>query len=206
MPEQLDHLVYAVPDLDAGLDHIERLLGVRPVPGGRHPGYGTRNALLSLGDGIYFEVIAPDPEQSDPPRGVLFGLDQLEAPRLLTWVLRTDDIEALAGEATGIGLGAISEGHRQKPDGTLLRWKLTDPYAMPLDGAVPFLISWGDTPHPSGSLPRAGTLAGLRIEHPQPQAVRDALALLGVSLEVRAADRYRMVAVIDTPRGVVELE
>jgi Glyoxalase-like domain len=34
--QQVDHLVYATPDLDAGIARIEVLLGVRATPGGQH--------------------------------------------------------------------------------------------------------------------------------------------------------------------------
>ena len=47
----VDHLVYAVSDLDAGIVQIERLIGVRAAQGAKHPGRGTHNALISLGGG-----------------------------------------------------------------------------------------------------------------------------------------------------------
>jgi hypothetical protein len=68
---RLDHLVYATPDLDLGIDTIERLLGVRATPGGQHPGLGTRNALVSLGPSI--SRSARDRRRPSSPRSTARG-------------------------------------------------------------------------------------------------------------------------------------
>jgi hypothetical protein len=132
-------------NLEAGRDEIEQLLGVRPVLGGRHPTWGTHNALLSLGAATYVEVIAPDPQLEVPERGVLFAAARICEPRLVTWVVRSESIDetAAAACAAGVGIGTIESGSRQSPDGTVISWRLSDPYAMPLGGALPFLISHG---------------------------------------------------------------
>ena len=204
----IDHIVYAVPDLESGMTDIETLLGVRPVPGGRHPDFGTHNALLSLGPATYLEIIAPDPSLAVPDQGRAFGITDDQAPGILTWALRVEAIQSLADKAriAGIELGPIEAGSRQKPDGSVLSWQLSSPTAMLLDGAIPFLISWGDTPHPATTAPGGGELVEFRIEHPEADKVREALTVLGVDITVTEADKCMLIAGIKTRRGIVELE
>lgn len=206
-PPGVDHLIYAVPNLEAGIDDVERLLGVRPAVGGRHPQYGTRNALVGLGPETYLEIMAPDPGLPRPERGRLFGLDRAEPARLATWVLRCEEIDAAHARALGAGvaIGQVDAGRREQPDGTELSWRLTDPYAMPLDGLVPFLIAWGDTPHPADAAPRGGELVGLRLEHPESAAVRGALRALDVEVVVGERPAPRIIATIKTSSGPVEI-
>jgi hypothetical protein len=207
VPNGVDHLIYIVPDLEEGMETVQDMFGVRPVVGGRHADYGTRNALLSLGPATYLEIMAPDKELASPPKGRLFGLDTLKRPRLAAWILRAEDIESLAARANeaGLGLGEPTPGSRERPDGTVLSWKLTDPYASRMGGVVPFLIAWGDTPHPATQAPIVGSLAGLRIEHPEPKAVSAALNVLGVVMEVREGSAPRLIASIRSGDRTVEL-
>jgi glyoxalase-like protein len=203
----IDHLVYTTPGLKNGMDEIEALLGIRPVPGGRHPDFGTHNALLSLGPTTYLEVIAPDPELPVVDRGLPFGMSHHQESKIATWASCSESIENLADAAlrAGLDIGKVELGSRLKQDGSLLTWKLTNPNAMLLDGAIPFLISWGKTPHPAVDLPRAGELTGFRIEHPQPDRVRHALAIMGVKTNVQEATGVKIVALIKTVRGIMEL-
>lgn len=207
-PDRTDHLIYGTPDLDVGVDEIERRLGVRPAGGGRHEQWGTRNQILALGEETYLEVMAPDPELPEPDGGRLFALDELEAPRLLTWAVRAPDIEEAAARARtrGVALGPVEAGSREQPDGSALSWRLTDPRAFPVDGVVPFLIDWGETPHPAGGAREAGELVGLTVRHPEPAAVRDALEAVGAdAATVEEGERPELVAAVRTAAGVVEI-
>jgi hypothetical protein len=206
MLDHIDHLMFAASDLESGMDKVEELLGVRPAPGGQHQGFGTHNALLALGEKVYLEVIAPDPELEPPARGLLPDFLEPE-PHLVTWIIRSGEIETLSRELTEAGYptGKVYPGRRETPDGTIIKWKLTDPYAMPLGGAVPFLIDWGSSPHPCEQAPLGGKLSGLRIEHPDPASVDEAMDVLSVKMDVRQAPNFNLVATIETPNGPVEL-
>ena len=92
---ELDHLVVAASTLELGVKWTEQKLGVAMQAGGKHPLFGTHNALLKLGETSYLEVIAIDPDAPAPIRARWFALDTFaEEPKLIHWVARTDDIEA----------------------------------------------------------------------------------------------------------------
>jgi hypothetical protein len=204
---RIDHLVYTADSLKRGMDKMELLLGIRPVLGGRHLDFGTHNALLSLGPNTYLEIIARDPDVPIPASGLPFGLDRIQNACLSTWAFRSESIEdqSLAAKQHGVDLGSIERGSRKKHDGSALSWKLTDPRAMILNGAMPFLISWGDAPHPACDIPRAGKLIGFRIEHPDPGRVNAALKVLGIEFSVRSAENMRLFARIQTTNGIIDL-
>ena len=93
MNTQIDHLVYGTRNLEQSVDELEQLLGVRATFGGSHPGWGTKNYLLALGPESYLEIIGPDEEQDITP--TLFGLDKLTSPGLITWAMKSDDLEGV---------------------------------------------------------------------------------------------------------------
>jgi len=203
----LDHLVYAVPHLQEAIDDLERRLGVRSVFGGQHPGRGTHNALLGLGPGQYLEIIAPDPCQPQPPVSPWFTQNRIDSPRLLTWAAKATHLEGLVAEAksNGLELGEVRDGGRKRPDGTELKWRLTSTPTGVCDWLVPFFIDWGDSPHPSESAPVGATLTLLEAEHPDPAWVLKALRIAGVEMEVRSGPAPKLLATLQTPKGVVVL-
>ena len=204
---RIDHLVYAVPDLDAGVADLERRLGVRAAPGGQHPGRGTRNALIALGPDSYLEILAPDPAQPVPSGGRWFGVDPAARARLAGWAAKGADLTRVVGSAIarGVPLGAVSAGSRARPDGVVLRWTLTDPGVSTAVSLVPFFIDWADSPHPAATAPRGPVLVALRAEHPRPERAREPLAALGIDLPVALGPGPALVASLRTVSGLVEL-
>lgn len=204
---RLDHLVYATPDLQLGVDAIEKQLGVKATAGGQHPGLGTRNALVALGPTSYLEIIGPDPAQPKPAGPRRFGIDGLKAPRIVRWVVKSSELSAIADTArnAGVTLGPITSGSRRRPDGVVLAWRYTDPAIVIADGLVPFFIDWGSSPHPATTAARGATLVQLRAEHPDAPRVQNMLDELGLDLRVSQASAPAIIATIDSPRGRVAL-
>ncbi len=192
----------ATPDLDATSALVERD-GITLVDGGPHVGVGTRNRLAGLGPGRYLEVVGPDPEQPEPDAPRPFGIDGLTAARLVTWAVRVPDLDAALDAARGAGHdpGPARAMSRRRPDGQLLAWRLAFP-PDDLGGVMPFLIDWGDTAHPSDSLPGGSGLDELVLEHPEPGRVRAVLDAVGgdETVVVRAGATPALTARVD---GVV---
>jgi Glyoxalase-like domain len=204
----MDHIVYAVPcGLMQAVAWFAGLTGVQPVRGGSHQGRGTTNFLVGLGAGAYLEIIGPDPNQPQPAGGRWFGIDRLTGPRIVTWAIRTADIDGSVAAAKVLGYdpGPPTSMSRRTDAGDVLRWRLTPPRVELNDGLVPFLIDWGSTPHPtSRDLPQI-RLASWAAIHPTPEILRRRLAALGCQLHISAGDRPALTAVIEGHRGLVAL-
>lgn len=202
----LDHLVLATPDLAATVAELARLTGTRPVPGGVHPGLGTRNFLLGLGDGGYLEIIGPDPEQGAQEGPRPFGIDGLTEARLATWAVRVEDIDAAvaASRQAGYDPGEAHAMSRQTPGGGELSWRLTLDAERGQTGLVPFLIDWGRTVHPSVNLPVV-PLVGLEAVHPHPERIEPHLAAVGAKLPVKSGNRPSLAATVFGETGLVVL-
>lgn len=205
--QRVDHLVFATPDFDAGLRHIREHFGVEPVTGGHHPVYGTRNALVALGESCYIEIIGPDTKVLEPHEVHIFGIHELQGPRLVTWAAGANDLEALTDRSRKemIDLGTVSQGSRHRPDGMELTWSFTDPLAARNGGVLPFFVDWGDTEHPAKSLSQECELLELTLQHPHAKNVEERLRAIGIDHPIEMAAEPRVAARIRTPKGIVEL-
>lgn len=201
----LDHLIVGIDDLDRGIAEIERRIGVRAVPGGVHPGRGTRNAILSLGQDRYLEIMAPDPAQ--PSLTWYRKLPALREPHLVGWAAHTSDIERLAALARsgGLAIDGPTSGSRARPDGRTLRWKA---FSLKEDrgGLLPFFIEWHpESVHPSADAPGGCTLGRLLLRSPGREDLARECAALGIEVAVETAPEPCLLAVIEGPAGRTEL-
>ena len=199
----LDHLLYAVPDLQQGIDYIEALTGVRAVFGGRHTSLGTHNALLSLGDDTYLEIIAADPSQTFKPEEVAFGVGKVVSPTLITWAVRTDDFENFSPT---VAISATQPGFRIKEDGSTIKWRTAEFTDLNDDtGIVPFIIEWQGEAHPARTTPRGCEIAEISADHPFPDQFTGLQDCFAFPFAIRQQPVFHLNAKIRTPKGMIDL-
>ncbi len=155
---ELDHVLIAVADLAAAAQELETRHGLASVDGGRHPGWGTANRIVPLGE-AYLELVAvvDRAEAASSP----FGRWVAEAPpgagEPLGWAVRTDQLDAVARR---LGL-TVHAGSRVAAGGELLRWRTAGVEVAAAEPSLPFFIEWGrgvalpgraSVAHPAGPL------------------------------------------------------
>ncbi|MBN9253978.1 MULTISPECIES: VOC family protein [unclassified Mesorhizobium] len=205
MGVELDHILWASPDLDIGSSLIGKLTGVEPTRGGSHQGFGTRNSLLGLGN-IYLEIISPDPAQSlEGNRGGQIAA--LARPGLATFAVRTTDLGAYAAAAKRAGVGTTGpvEMGRTRPDGVRLDWACLYVTHPVFGEIIPFAIDWKASPHPSATTPDGGRLKEFTVLHPRAEELAGIYREMGIDIPVRIAATPGFLAVLDTPRGELVL-
>ena len=204
VPALLDHILLGCSDLDHGIAFLEEHTGVRAAFGGVHPGRGTQNALISLGERSreepnprrYLEIIAPDPKQSGV--GQYSVITKLKEPRLIGWAAHRDDLDKFADRLrqNGIEFEGPQPGSRQRPDGKVLHWKalrLKDDRG----GLLPFFIEWtSHTTHPSVDAPRGCHLESFELLTPDADALAKTADQLGLGVAISKAAESQIRAVI----------
>jgi hypothetical protein len=152
-PIEPDHVILGCRDLDEGITFAEKLSGYRAAIGGSHPGKGTRNALLKLGQRCYLEILAPDPEQ--PQLTWHQEILSLDEPLLVGWAVVVGDIATYAEYLRAKNVACIgpTAGSRSRPDGLGYKWQ-TLTREDDKSGILPFYIEWAqDSPHPASDAP-----------------------------------------------------
>jgi hypothetical protein len=205
VPVAFDHMILGVDDLERGIAFMEERTGVRATFGGVHPGRGTQNALLGLGERRYLEIMAPDRKQAKLTQHP--EIREMHEPRLVGWAAHTDDIVAIVKRAGEAGLGGIgpTDGSRVRPDGKTLRWKLFN-LKDDQGGLLPFFIEWSrSSVHPAVDAASGCELTRLAAATAHPDELAAACSKLGMEMIVERGERARLRARIAGPKGETEL-
>lgn len=206
---RLDHLTVVAPTLAEGVSHVRSCLGLDVPFGVRHDYMGTHNHRLRLGGSVYLEIVALDPEETEPGRPRWFGLDDRErvrsdwdeGRRLRGWVAGTDAMDSLV-----LSHRAIFGDKVPLPGG--FDFAIPEDGSLPLDGAAPSLIGRRGLRESMAAIPDLGArLRSLTLEHPEPAAVERLYRELAVDRPpaVVPGPRLRYRARIETPGGLKEL-
>ena len=148
---RLDHVVYAVRDLEDAAARWRTDHGLDSVAGGRHPRWGTANRIVPLGED-YVELIAIVDEvaaaRSEFGRSLRSAVETGEG--WFAVCVATDDLDAVAARLEA----EVEPGERVRPDGEVVRWRRVDPTGR--EPWLPFFIAWDVPPalHPGRA--RAG--------------------------------------------------
>ena len=174
---RVDHVVYAAEHdgLQATAERLAKLIGVKPVDGGVHPRFGTRNVILPLAHERYVEVVEvlEHPAADKAPFGQVVRARSEAGGGWLGWVVRVDDIHE---QEKRLGREAV-DGNRHRPDGVELRWKQLGVKGLQADPQLPFFVEWEPgVPHPSEDAHTQVTIESLQIAG-DPARVREWLGL-----------------------------
>lgn len=135
MPLAFDHLLLAVPDLEAAGERLLAEHGLASLPGGRHDGHGTANRIVPLGPDYLELITVVDPEEAASSlvgRWIARGLEH--GGGLWGLNLRTPDADAVAAR---LGLEVL-EFVRERPDGSRIRFRLVGLEGATGDERLPF--------------------------------------------------------------------
>jgi hypothetical protein len=71
---------------------------------------------------------------------------------------------------------------------------------------IPFFIEWaGDSTHPCKTAPTGCMIEDLHFEHPRAEELRRVLRVMGLDADVAQAKQARIIALVRTPNGRIEL-
>jgi len=198
---QIDHIMLGIDDLDRGVKQFEEATGVKPVYGGKHP-RGTHNALVSLGEGTYLEIIAV--QKGVTPPDDYTGLAQLHTLTPIGWAVSSKDNAQLRSrlEAAGMTVTEAAPGSRTTPAGKTLSWQtfgLKDNFEE-----APFFIVWSaQTAHPSTTSPPGCKLQQWRIAGPHQKDLEQLRRTLDLRSEAADAKATSMRLTLTCPKGQV---
>ncbi len=191
------------------MSEFTKLLGVAPIFGGIHLTFGTKNALINLGNQTYLELLATDIENKRiaPPRWM--GVDVLTKDQITRWALKSNTLNTDGAllKKYHKHMGNIRSGSRNISDALQLQWQLTMPLPKPEVEILPFFLDWNfSEKHPTELLPDMGCeLLDFYATHPNPKSFEAVFKKIQFPIKIQKSDTIRLKARIKTPNGIVSV-
>lgn len=197
---QLDHVILVINDLEKGVQQFEDLTGVKPVFGGIHPHSFTQNAIVSLENNSYIEIMAPRDDIDSIPNWII-NKEKLYPMR---WAISTTNIKSTQNILSqhNISFSESRNGSRKTPNGDTLKWSS---FRMQNTNArrLPFFISWNKTSiHPSINSPKGCTIKNMRL-YSTSKVFPAALREMGIQCEVIESTKDSIVLIVNSPKGEI---
>lgn len=202
----LDHLIWEESTLEAGETRFAEATGVKPAFGGKHPHSGTHNSLLSLGDEVYLEVIALDPDHPESA-GLLESAPPDFAPKLIAFGVEAADLGYVEKLVKTCNL-EVTQRHdvvRQTPSGEMWRWETLVVGGHTFGRCLPFFIRSQNALHTAETSPKGCELLEFTVGHPDSETLSRLYRELEIDASVIRAEHPHLRAVLQTPKGLVEL-
>eukprot|EP01084_Bolivina_argentea_P031561 58425_1 len=223
----IDHIVYWCTDLKKSITKFEKLLGITPVISGRHLKWGSWNALFSLDNGTYFELLADDPnneiQRSNQSLKSLVGRKENGWEGILNFMCRPPnkyknklkDYKQMIIKSTNFDYGIIFPGERKLPNKTMLKWELMRPTDAnnkiynEAQGILPTMIDWKleNNNHPSYTSPQGCKLLTLKCVHSKYDEMNKIFSAMNMEnrFVFEKGETAGFVVTISCPNGIVTL-
>ncbi|WP_051359516.1 VOC family protein [Paucisalibacillus globulus] len=145
----LDHIVIAGKNAEEDSISYNKRYAVKAIKGGEHESWGTYNYLAYFSNQSYIEWLGVNDyekaKKSDNPliQHLIYTLDQNKTGPF-QFALRTNQLDDYIRhfEENQIPYAGPYPGERQRPDGTMLSWRMLFPKYDIEEGTLPFLIEW----------------------------------------------------------------
>jgi Glyoxalase-like domain len=197
---ELDHVLLAVAASDK--PRLPEQYGLEPYEGGRHPGWGTANWIVPLGE-AYIELVAVVDEHE--ARGSAFGRWVAETAQEgggpIGWAVRPNDLDATAAR---LGL-EIADGSRTTPAGKRIDWRSAGIEEAATHPWLPFFVDWRDpAAFPGATVTPAAAIVRVEIEG-DAEELSAWLGEYSLPIEVRPGGAGVTAVVLEGAKGVVTL-
>ena len=198
--EKIDHIILVINDLENGISQFTELTGVAPVFGGVHPNSFTQNAIASLDNQSYIEILAPRSDLDSIPNWIM----EFENLTPIGWAVTAKNIDFTRSKLSNFNY-AISDpnsGSRDTPWGDKLAWTtfgLLDNNSF----VFPFFINWEENVvHPSENAPKGCRLNELQL-FSNDNSLVELNTMLNLGLSIIKSSEDKIVLRITTPQGDV---